>query len=121
MPTEIGQNEMARVLRKTGKMILTDIITVRKFPDYVRDELKLIGIDYLCEGTQEDFKKWMTNAGLKNVEIVDLTTQIKLIWEERFQKSEDYKFSKAYYHLLNSEFGLGKNIFYIYVKGEKLY
>lgn len=119
-PTEIGQNEMTRALRKGGKMILTDVIATKRLPDHVRNELKSIGLDYLCDATQDDFKEWMTSAGLKNVEIVNLTPLVKQIWEERYRKYTISEYREGYHYLLNSEFCLGETIFYIYVKGEKL-
>ncbi len=113
-PTEIGQSEMARVLKKGGKLILTDVITTKKIPDHIRDEFRLLGLDYLCEATKDDFKEWITQAGLRNIEIVDLTPTIRSIWEEHSRSMEDY------HYLLDSEYAIGKAIFYIYVGGEKL-
>jgi len=90
-PTEIGQSEMARVLKKGGKLILTDVITTKKIPDHIRDEFRLLGLDY-----------------------VDLTPTIRSIWEEHSRSME------GYHYLLDSEYAIGKAIFYIYVGGEKL-
>jgi ubiquinone/menaquinone biosynthesis C-methylase UbiE len=119
-PTEIGQVEMTRVLRRGGKMILTDVIATKRIPEHVGNELKSIGLNYLCYATKNDFKEWMTSAGLKNIEIVDLTPLVKQIWEERYHKNTIPEHREGYHYLLNSEFRLGETIFYIYVKGEKL-
>jgi hypothetical protein len=62
----------------------------------------------------------MTSAGLKNIEIADLTPQLKQVWEERYHKNTIHEHKEGYHYLLNSEFRLGETIFYIYVKGEKL-
>ena len=54
-PTEIGQPEMARVLKAGGKMVLTDVIVIKPVPQPIRNELQAIGLDYLCDGTQDDW------------------------------------------------------------------
>jgi ubiquinone/menaquinone biosynthesis C-methylase UbiE len=118
-PTEIGQDEIARVLRKGGKVILTDVIATRRLPEHVRSELKSIGLSYLCYATLDDFKKWMTVAGLKNVEVLDLTPLVRQVWEERSRKDPSHEHRKGYHLLLSSEYQLGETIFYIYAKGEK--
>jgi len=120
-PTQIGQPEMARVLKTHGKMILTDVITTRHIPREKRILLQTIGLDYLCEATQEDFLKWMRDAGLVNVEILDFTPIVKEVWEQRWKNAATLKQQKAYSILLeDSEIGLGKAIFYIYIRGRKL-
>ncbi len=119
-PTEIGQPEMARVLAPGGKMILTDVIVSRPLPQEVRDELQAIGLDYLCEGTREDFQSWMTGAGLVNVEVLDLTPTVRKVWEDRRAADRTAAHQTGYSYLLDSPlYGLGEAIFYIYVRGEK--
>lgn len=118
--TQIAQNEMARVLKKGGKMILTDIIVTKKLPEDVRNELKLLGLDYLCEATIDHFREWMIDAGLKNVEVIDITPLVRHIWEERWSLRTKPESDNGWHYLLNSEFGLGETIFYIYIRGEKL-
>lgn len=119
-PTEIGQSEMARVLAPGGKMILTDVLVSRSLPQDVRDEFQAIGLDYLCEGTREDFKSWMTGAGLINVEALDLTPTVRKVWEYRRAADRTTAHQPGYSYLLdNHHFGLGEAIFYIYARGEK--
>jgi SAM-dependent methyltransferase len=119
-PTEIGQPEMARVLKKGGKMVLTDVILIRPLPQNVRDELQAIGLDYLCDGTQDDFKNWMAEAGLKNVKVIDFTPVVRKVWEQKREADRLLEHKKGYSYLLDDPyFGLGIAIFYIYVYGEK--
>ena len=119
-PTEIGQAEMGRVLAPGGKMILTDVIVTKRLPAQIRQELALIGLDYLCEATREDFRRWMTDAGLVNVETLDLTPTVRNVWENRRSIDLTAAHQPGYSYLLdNPDFGLGKAIFYIYVHGEK--
>lgn len=119
-PTEIGQPEIARVLAPGGKMILTDVLVSRPLPQEVRNELQTIGLDYLCNGTQEDFKSWMTGAGLVNVEVLDLTSTVRKVWEDRREADRAAVHQTGYAYLLdNFKYGLGGAIFYIYVRGEK--
>ncbi len=119
-PTEIGQAEMARVLKPGGKMVLTDVIVTRPLPQAVRDELQAIGLDYLCEGTQNDFRHWMASAGLTNIDVIDFTPLLREVWEGKRRNEPAAGHHKGYSYLLDDPiYGLGKAIFYIYVRGEK--
>jgi SAM-dependent methyltransferase len=119
VPTEIGQPEMARVLKSGGMMVLTDVIVTKSIPEDMRADFQAIGLDYLCEGTQDDFRRWMEEAGLISVEIVDLTSTVRRVWEQR-RKTVPVEEHKGYIHLLEDpNFGLGEAIFYIYVRGKK--
>jgi SAM-dependent methyltransferase len=119
-PTEIGQAEMARVLAPGGRMILTDVIVTKPLPQPMRQELAGIGLDYLCEGTQDDFRSWMTAAGLINVKVLDLTSTLQQVWESRRAADQAMIHQPGYSYLLDDRhFGLGEAIFYIYVRGEK--
>ncbi len=119
-PTEIGQPEMARVLKSGGIMALTDVIVVKPLPQDVRTELQNIGLDYLCEGTQDDFLRWMEEAGLVETEVVDLTPGVRRVWEKRRQSISRAEEPKGFTYLLDdSNFRLGDAIFYIYVRGKK--
>jgi hypothetical protein len=119
-PTEIGQPEMARILAPGGKMILTDVIVTRPLPQSVRQELTAIGLDYLCQATQDDFKNWMTSTGLINIKLLDLTSTVRKVWEQKLTRDNNEQHHKGYSYLLDhQEFGLGRAIFYIYVRGEK--
>ncbi len=119
-PTEIGQPEMARVLKSGGIMALTDVIMVKPLPQDVRTELQNIGLGYLCEGTQDDFLSWMEEAGLVETEVTDLTPVVRQIWEKRRRNVSKAEEPKGFTYLLdNLNFRLGDAIFYIYVHGKK--
>lgn len=119
LPTEIGQREMARVLKPSGKMILTDVIATRNIPRELREELRAIGLDYICKATQDNFRNWMKQAGLTDIEVIDFTPVVRRVWEHR-RNNDTSERHKGYSILLDDEkFRLGKSIFYIYVKGVK--
>jgi len=120
MVTEIGQPEMARVLKRGGRMILTDVIVTESLPDEVRGKLRAIGLDYLCEATQDDFRGWMEEAGLVDIEILDFTPLVRRVWQERRDHDPVPEHQRGYPLLLeDSKFRLGEAIFYIYVRGVK--
>ncbi len=117
-PTEIGQPEMARVLKAGGMMALTDVIVVKSLPQDVRTELREIGLEYLCEAMQDDFLHWMEEAGVTEVEFVDLTPVVRPVWEKR--RHSVSKEPEGFPYLLDDpNFRLGEAIFYIYVRGKK--
>jgi len=119
-PTEIGQREMARVLKPGGKMILTDVIVTRLVPAELRAELQAIGLDYLCDATVDDFLGWMKMAGLTEVEVMDLTPVVEKVWRGRRERDAGSERGRGYSLLLeDAEFGLGKAIFYVYIRGTK--
>jgi hypothetical protein len=119
-PTQISQPEMARVLVPGGRLILTDVIVTQPLPDQVREELEIIGLDYLCDATQQDFRTWMTAAGLVNIEVTDLTSTMRDVWEYRRSTDQASSHQLGYAYLLdNPDYCLGKAIFYIYVHGDK--
>jgi SAM-dependent methyltransferase len=119
-PTEIGQPEMARVLKSGGMMVLTDVIVAKPIPHDVRADLQAIGLDYLCEGTQDEFRRWMEEAGLIDIEVVDLTSTVRRVWEQRRRTLPPLEEHRGYGYLLDDpNFGLGEAIFYIYVRGKK--
>lgn len=118
--TEIGQPEMARVLKPGGKMVLTDVIMAKSLPDDVRSELQAIGLDYLCEATQEEFREWMEGAGLVDIEVLDFTPLVRQVWQGRRAYDPTPERQQGYNLLLEDpEFQLGEAIFYIYVRGMK--
>lgn len=119
-PTEIGQPEMARVIKPGGMMILTDVIVVKPLPPDVRAEFQKIGLEYLCEASLEDFLRWTEEAGLVESEVVDLTSIVRHVWEVRCQSIPRAKELKGFTYLLDEPgFRLGEAIFYIYVRGKK--
>ena len=126
-PTEIGQLEMARVLRPGGVMVITDIIITRPVTPEERKELAAIGLDYLCEGTKDDFHSWMQEAGLTGIEVKDLTRLVEVIWKERQNHDPAVEHQAGYSLLLGDTQAvqktggsLGKSLFYIYVRGTKV-
>ncbi len=119
-PIQISQREMARVLVPGGRLILTDVIATRPIPEEVCEELEIIGLDYLHEATQEDFRTWMSSAGLDNVEVMDLTPILLNVWEYRRSIDRASSHRAGYAYLLdNPSTCLGEAIFYIYVRGDK--
>lgn len=119
-PTEIGQPEMARVLRPGGALIVTDVVTIKPIPEEARNQLRSIGLDYVCEATPEDFLLWMRAAGLVNVTLCDFTALVTSIWRRRKDSDPDVSHEEAYTILLEkSGFRLGETLFYIYVRGNK--
>ncbi len=119
-PTEIGQPEMARVLKPGGKMVITDVIITNPISPEVRKELNRIGLDYLCEGTADDFRGWMQAAGLIDIAIQDLTPMVKRVWEHRSRQDTAPDHRDAYSFLLeDSPARLGDSLHYIYVRGTK--
>ena len=119
MPTEIGQPEIARVIKRGGKMLITDVII--SIPDRdIEEELKKIGLSYICEATKKDFENWMKGAGLINIKISDFSPLFRKIWENRREKDNLTEHKRAYSILLDdSKFQLSRGIFYICIKGEK--
>jgi ubiquinone/menaquinone biosynthesis C-methylase UbiE len=118
-PTEIGQSEMARVLKLGGKIVLTDVIVTKSIPQEVRGELEAIGLDYLCDATMDDFQRWMRGAGLSDVKVVDLTPVVRRVWERRQRIDEFSQTRPGYEYLLDDPgYRLGEAVFYIYARGE---
>ncbi len=119
-PTEIGQPEMARVLKPGGKILITDVIITKPISLEMRSELGRIGLDYLCEGTADDFRGWMQEAGLVDIEVEDLTPIVKPVWEHRRKHDHAVEHRSGYRFLLeDSPAKLGEGLFYIYVRGTK--
>jgi SAM-dependent methyltransferase len=119
-PTQIGQPEMARVLKPGGRMVITDVIVTAPVSPDVRQQLNAIGLDYLCEGTADDFRQWMGAAGLTDIEVKDLTPVVRLMWERRQAQDPAPDHRPGYSLLLEeSPVRLGESLFYIYVRGTK--
>lgn len=119
-PTEIGQPEMVRVLKPGARMVITDVIVTQVLSPEVRKEFNAIGLDYLCESTADDFRRWMEKAGLNDIVVKDLTPVVKAVWNERRKQDPVPEHHIGYAHLLDdSPYRLGKGIFYIYVRGTK--
>lgn len=119
-PTEIGEPEMARVLKPGGRMVITDVIITRPLPEVARAALERVGLDYICTATPDDFCEWMAAAGLVNVAARDLTDVVRPVWERRREQDSTVAHQPGYTLLLDdSDFRLGSGIFYIYLCGEK--
>ncbi len=118
--TQIGQQEMARVLRPRGLMVLTDVITTTPLTEDLQRALRVVGLDYMCEATVDDFDEWMADAGLKDVTVTDFTLLLRSVWKRRRVRDPVPERRPAYAILLNtSRIGLGETFFYIYIRGEK--
>ena len=119
-PTQIGQPEMARVLKPGGKMVITDVILTVSITPETREALNSIGLDYLCEGTADDFRYWMQEAGLTDIDVQDVTSVVRRVWQQRrrLDLSPDHRLG---YSLLleDSPVKLGEGLHYIYVQGTK--
>jgi SAM-dependent methyltransferase len=115
--TEIGQPEMARVLRPGGVMTITDVIVPSEPPPDVRADLEAAGLDYLCVATMDDFEGWMEEAGMIDVELADLTPLVQPIWRRRLSAAPE---TGALVHLFGSgPWSLGVGLHYIKVRGTK--
>jgi SAM-dependent methyltransferase len=119
-PTEIGQSEMARVLKPGGKMIITDVLLTQPVSPEVRQELSHLGLDYLCEATAEDFRSWMQEAGLVDIDVKDMTPIVKRVWEQRRTQAPVLGHRMGYSFLFDdSPAKLGDGLYYMYVQGTK--
>jgi len=72
-PTDIGQPEMARVLRPGGTLVLTDVIAQEAVPDEVKRALAEVGPTYWCEAHANVFRRWMKEADFLEVGVEHLT------------------------------------------------
>jgi ubiquinone/menaquinone biosynthesis C-methylase UbiE len=64
--TQIGQPEMARVLKPGGVMVLTDVIATKPLEEETKELFRSVGLSYLCEATQDDFRGWMESASRRS-------------------------------------------------------
>jgi len=120
LPTQIGQPEMARVLKPGGTMIVTDVVVTRPLSPAQRRALRQVGLSYLCEAQLTDFEDWMRDAGLEQVELVDVTPTVREVWLQRQSRERQANHQAGYDILLKDENAqLGQGIFYVYVKGVK--
>lgn len=116
-PTEIGQAEMARVIKPGGTVVLTDVIATEPVSATVRSDLAEVGLDYLCEATSTDFRRWMTAAGLDELEVADLTPVAVAAWHLCRRRDPH---APGYVQLLDGPRPLlGQTILYIYARGKK--
>ena len=115
--TDIGQPEMARVLRPGGVMTITDVIVPAEPPPDVRADLSAADLDYLCVATSGAFGRWMREAGLTDVEVLDLSDVVRPVWERRLS---DPSVASAAHHLLGpGPWSLGHGLRYVRVRGRK--
>lgn len=118
LPTEIGQSEMARVVKPGGPILLTDVIRTHSISDKDRQALKRIDITYLCDATFSDFQDWMKTAGLTDIKLHDFTPLLQPIWKRRAAKNKETAHQAGFTFLLqDKKLRLGEGIFYIYAKG----
>jgi SAM-dependent methyltransferase len=101
-------------------LISTDVIVTKPLSEEARAALRAIGLDYLCEATPEDFREWMGEAGLVDVEIHDWTPLLRQVWEQRRVSDREPGHRAGYTLLLeDQDLRLGEAIFYLYVRGRK--
>lgn len=119
-PTKIGQPEMARVIKPGGTMIVTDVIVTEPLSETAQSELAAVGLDYLCKATAADFRRWMTAAGLEDVEVRDVTPAAVAAWQVRRRRGPHAREALGYLRLLDGPRpALGRAILYICARGRK--
>jgi ubiquinone/menaquinone biosynthesis C-methylase UbiE len=118
--TQIGQTEMARVLRPGGRLILTDVLLAMPIPHLLRNELHAIGMNYLCETSPEQMRDWIEAAGLIQTNEYDFTNLLQRIWRAR-RAADIYLRGSIGYSLLldNPAYCLGCAIHYLYMSASK--
>ncbi len=116
-PTQIGQPEMARVLRHGGVMALTDVIVPEEPPEQVRAALAAVGLTYLCVATPGDFVGWMEGAGLVDIGMRHLTPLVRAVWERRLHGLHPAQAAELL--LGEGRWALGKGVQYVGVSGRK--
>jgi len=116
--TDLGQPEMARVLRPGGVMTIIDVVVPAEPPPDVRADLSAAGLDDLCVATSVDFRRWMQEVGLADIEVLDLTDIVRPVWERHLS---DPSVVRAARHLLGGSepSSLGRELRYIRVSGTK--
>ncbi|NIQ06147.1 MAG: class I SAM-dependent methyltransferase [Candidatus Korarchaeota archaeon] len=113
--TKIGQPEMARVLKRGGKIVQTEVIVKKEIDEDTKRALQEIGVEYVCESSKDNFRRWMSNAGFVNIKIDDISKMIRPIWKKR-----DDGEKKGYEILLDHpELKIGDGILYLFMSAEK--
>lgn len=115
--TDIGQPEMARVLRPGGVMSITDVIVPEEPPPDVRRRLAAAGLDYLCVASVTDFEVWMKEAGMVDVVVRDITPMVRPVWERRLAGGR--RAAVAELLLGGGPWGLGRGLRYVKVSGRR--
>jgi ubiquinone/menaquinone biosynthesis C-methylase UbiE len=119
-PTDIEQVEMVRCLKPGGRMIITDVLVCVQFDERTREELAMVGLDYLRNVTLDEYKAWLQGAGLINVKVDNVTETLRPVWEARQEADHSTSHVRGYELLLDDPITrLGKGIFYIYAMGNK--
>ncbi len=119
LPTDIGQPEMARVLRPGGVMVVTDILGPATMSHGVRDVLAAIGVGYWCDSDENDFRSWMLEAGLVDTGVVDLTWVVRRVWQERAALQGSYLGGGFEVFLGSGPFSLGRGFRYVLASGHR--
>lgn len=119
-PTEIGQPEMARVLRTGGRLALSDVIAPRPLPHGAREALRGVGLSYVCDASPTDFTSWMRKAGMADAKVEDLTGLVRPVWEARRRASPGAGQAGVFDLLLGGGKPLlGDGLLYVLVSGRK--
>lgn len=119
-PTEIGQPEMARVIKPGGTIMVTDVIVTEPLSESARSELAAVGLEYMCQARAADFRRWMTAAGLEDIEVQDVTPAAVAAWQVRRRGGPHASEAPGYLRLLDGpQPALGQAILYICARGRK--
>ena len=77
-------------------------------------ELNGIGLSYICESTVDDYRGWMQDAGLTDVDVQDLIPVVNRVWEQRRRQDPEPAHRIGYSLLLeDSPARLGDGLYYI--------
>ena len=119
-PTEIGQPEMARVLRPGGRLALTDVIAPKPLPPGAREALRGVGLSYVRDASPGDYISWMQKAGMADVKVEDLTGLVRPVWEARRRAAPGAGSSGGIEQLLEGVRPLlGEGLLYVLVSGRR--
>lgn len=118
-PTEIGQPEMARVVRHAGRIVLTDVLAPGPLPEDARERLRDAGLDYVCDASPDAMRSWMEDAGLVDVDIEDITDLVRPVWKARRARAKKGSKARTGLDLLlgKGEHSLGSGVRYVLASG----
>ena len=117
-PAQVGEPEVARVLKPGGRAVITDVVVTRPLEEWAAAELRTVGFDHACDATFDDFELWLEMAGLEERGVHDLTPLVEPAWRARAEASPRPRLG---YELLleDPERQLGHRLFYVMATGRK--